>query len=133
MAGAVLGINPFDQPNVEAAKKAASRILNEGMPEIPPEAVGPILDQVRAGDYIAILAYIDAESSTIDGLQRARMALRDKYRVATTLGLGPQYLHSTGQLHKGGPARWAKRSVLGHLNEAFLHQHSGLFTGPLDP
>jgi hypothetical protein len=102
MAGAVLGINPFDQPDVEAAKQAAAKVLEEGMPSIPVEPVDAVLSTVKPGDYIAIQAFIDTESPDIDALQRVRMALRDKYRVATTVGVGPRYLHSTGQLHKGG-------------------------------
>ena len=102
MAGAVLGINPFDQPNVEAAKQAAAKVLEEGMPDIPVEPTESILATVKPGDYIAIQAFIDTESPDIAALQRARMALRDRYRVATTVGIGPRYLHSTGQLHKGG-------------------------------
>jgi hypothetical protein len=104
IAGIVLGINPFDQPDVEAAKAAAARVLSEGMPDIPIEPVGKALSSVRCGDYIAIQAYIDTRSSNIATLQKARMRLRDQYRVATTLGIGPRYLHSTGQLHKGGAA-----------------------------
>jgi hypothetical protein len=99
MAGAVLGINPFNQPDVEAAKHAAAKVLEEGMPSIP---VDSVLSTVKPGDYIAIQAFIDTESLDIDALQRVRMALRDKYRVATMVGVGPRYLHSTGQLHKGG-------------------------------
>jgi Phosphoglucose isomerase len=102
MAGTVLGINPFDQPNVEAAKAAAAKVLAEGMPDIPVEPVENMLSQVKPGDYIAIQAYIDTQSPDIETLQRVRMSLRDRYRVATTLGIGPRYLHSTGQLHKGG-------------------------------
>jgi transaldolase / glucose-6-phosphate isomerase len=102
MAGAVLGINPFDQPNVEAAKAAAAKVLAEGMPDIPVEPVENMLSQVKPGDYIAIQAYIDTQSPDIERLQKVRMSLRDRYRVATTLGIGPRYLHSTGQLHKGG-------------------------------
>jgi transaldolase / glucose-6-phosphate isomerase len=102
MAGAVLGINPFDQPDVEAAKQAAAKVLKEGMPDIPVEPPESVLATVKPGDYIAIQAFIDPESPDVDALQRARMALRDQYRVATTLGIGPRYLHSTGQLHKGG-------------------------------
>ena len=104
MAGIVLGINPFDQPNVEAAKAAAAKVLSEGMPDIPVEPVESVLSTVKAGDYIAIQAYIDTQSPNIPVLQKARMNLRDQYRVATTLGIGPRYLHSTGQLHKGGAA-----------------------------
>ncbi|MEM9681991.1 MAG: bifunctional transaldolase/phosoglucose isomerase [Pseudomonadota bacterium] len=102
IAGIVLGINPFDQPNVEAAKAAAAKVLDEGMPDIPVQPVESVLSTVKPGDYIAIQAYIDTQSPNIPTLQKTRMKLRDKYRVATTLGIGPRYLHSTGQLHKGG-------------------------------
>jgi hypothetical protein len=104
MAGIVLGINAFDQPNVEAAKAAAAKVLVEGMPDIPVEPVESVLSSVKPGDYIAIQAYIDTQSPNLPVLQTARMNLRDQYRVATTLGIGPRYLHSTGQLHKGGAA-----------------------------
>ena len=102
IAGKVLGINPFDQPNVEAAKKAAGQVLKDGIPELPVTAAQDALKLVKPGDYLAIQAYVKADSEHYAGLQRARMALRDKLGVATTLGLGPRYLHSTGQLHKGG-------------------------------
>jgi transaldolase/glucose-6-phosphate isomerase len=113
MAGAVLGINPFDQPNVEAAKQAAAKVLAEGMPKIPVEPAESVLATVKPGDYIAIQAFIDTESPDIAALQRARMALRDKYRVATTVGIGPRYLHSTGQLHKGGAANGVFLQIVG--------------------
>ena len=113
MAGVVLGINPFDQPDVEAAKRAATRVLEDGMPNIPVEPVEKVLSTVNPGDYIAIQAFIDTESPDIDALQRARMALRDRYRVATTLGIGPRYLHSTGQLHKGGPPSGVFLQIVG--------------------
>jgi transaldolase / glucose-6-phosphate isomerase len=103
MAGAVLGISPFDPPDVEAAKQAAAKVLEEGVPNIPVEPVEKVLSTVKPGDYIAIQAFIDTESPEIDAPQRARVALRDRYRLATTVGIGPRYLHSTGQLHKGGP------------------------------
>jgi hypothetical protein len=89
MAGAVLGISPFDQPDVEAAKQAAAKVLEEGVPNIPVEPVEKVLSTVKPGDYIAIQAFIDTESPEIDAPQRARMALRDRYRVATTVGIGP--------------------------------------------
>jgi transaldolase / glucose-6-phosphate isomerase len=113
MAGAVLGINPFDQPNVEAAKQAAAKVLADGMPNIPVESAESILAAVKPGDYVAIQAFIDTESPDIAALQRARMALRDKYRVATTVGIGPRYLHSTGQLHKGGAASGVFLQIVG--------------------
>ena len=102
LAGAVLGINPFDQPNVAEAKAATERVLKEGLRDIPTEPLAPLLDQLRPGDYLAIQAFVDPGSPVVERLQAARLALRDRYHVATTLGLGPRYLHSTGQLHKGG-------------------------------
>ncbi|MGH8127170.1 MAG: bifunctional transaldolase/phosoglucose isomerase [Gammaproteobacteria bacterium] len=102
IAGKVLDINPFDQPNVEAAKKAAGKVLEEGVPDLPVTAASEALKVVKPGDYVAIQAYVEADSKHYSDLQKARVALRDQLGVATTLGLGPRYLHSTGQLHKGG-------------------------------
>ncbi|EAR22686.1 bifunctional transaldolase/phosoglucose isomerase [Nitrococcus mobilis] len=104
IAGQVLRINPFDQPDVEAAKKAAGKMLAQGLPAIPAASAKQALAAVRPGDYLAIQAYVATDSEPYAQLQRARTALRDRLRVATTLGLGPRYLHSTGQLHKGGRA-----------------------------
>jgi transaldolase/glucose-6-phosphate isomerase len=99
----VLGINAFDQPNVQEAKDATKEILARGTVEDPGlDDLGVLLKEVRAGDYVAILAYIDRTSETEDLLQTTRMRIRDRYRVATTVGFGPRFLHSTGQLHKGG-------------------------------
>ena len=104
VAGHVLGINPFDQPNVQEAKDATKEILASGSVEDPGfDELGPLLEQVGEGDYVAILAYLDRTSETEDAIERARLAIRDRYRVATTTGFGPRFLHSTGQLHKGGP------------------------------
>jgi hypothetical protein len=58
---------------------------------------------VRPGDYVALLAFIAPDAPHDTALNAIRLAIRDKYRVATTVGYGPRYLHSTGQLHKGGP------------------------------
>jgi len=99
----VLGINAFDQPNVQEAKDATKEILASGAVEDPGlDELGVLLKEVASGDYVAILAYIDRTSETEDLLQTVRMAIRDRYRVATTVGFGPRFLHSTGQLHKGG-------------------------------
>ena len=104
ICGAVLGINPFDQPNVAEAKEATARVLaGESDTEVPVEPLAPLLEQVRPGDYLAIQAYVDPEAGVVDAIEDARTALRDRLRVATTVGLGPRFLHSTGQLHKGGP------------------------------
>jgi glucose-6-phosphate isomerase len=104
VAGHVLGINPFDQPNVQEAKDATTAILDGGAVDDPGlDALGPLLEEIGAGHYVAILAYLDRTPETEDALQRARVAIRDRSRAATTVGFGPRYLHSTGQLHKGGP------------------------------
>jgi glucose-6-phosphate isomerase len=104
VAGHVLSINPFDQPDVQSAKDAAARFLAE---EQPPEALTPSIESVLRGlgprDYIAVQAYLPREQDVRDRLQAARMRLRNRYRVATSVGFGPRYLHSTGQVHKGGP------------------------------
>jgi len=103
VASYVLGINAFDQPNVQEAKDATKEILASGTVEDPSlDDLGVLLKEVGAGDYVAILAYIDRTSETEDRLQTARVAIRDRYHVATTVGFGPRFLHSTGQLHKGG-------------------------------
>jgi glucose-6-phosphate isomerase len=104
IAGALLEINPFDQPNVAEAKEATAEILKAGLPkEEPLDDLEALFANVHRGDYIAIQAFIDPSEENADELQRARIELRDRFAVATTLGFGPRYLHSTGQLHKGGP------------------------------
>jgi glucose-6-phosphate isomerase len=103
VAGHVLGINAFDQPNVQEAKDATREILASGSVEDPgTDDLGALLKEVGAGDYVAILAYLDRTPETEEVLERARVAIRDRLRVATTTGFGPRFLHSTGQLHKGG-------------------------------
>src|SRR5438128_413115 len=117
VAGAILGINVFDQPNVQEAKDLTRKVLSEGNPPTVGEgirwagqqsatldaAVQSLLGQVRPGDYLALLAYIAPDEEHDRALNSIRLAIRDKHRVATTVGYGPRYLHSTGQLHKGGP------------------------------
>jgi glucose-6-phosphate isomerase len=108
VAGHVLGINAFDQPNVEEAKQATRAILaslQEGakLEEPDPGDAAGLLQGVAPDDYIAIQAYLDRTPETAAALQLDRLALRDRHRVATTVGFGPRFLHSTGQLHKGGP------------------------------
>lgn len=125
-AGAVLGINPFDEPNVQESKDITNRLLDEyrqtgGLPVPsstkasdavsvaggdPSELQDPFkwfLNQVRLGDYLAILAYNDTRPEINERLAEIRRLLRDRLGVATTLGHGPRYLHSIGQLYKGGP------------------------------
>jgi transaldolase/glucose-6-phosphate isomerase len=111
VAGHRLGIHPFDQPNVEAAKIVARTLVDAYLESgtLPPssrvaatpEAVRTLLDSNRPGDYVAIQAYLDPAPDTDRILSDFRVAIRDRYRLATTLGYGPRFLHSTGQLHKG--------------------------------
>jgi transaldolase / glucose-6-phosphate isomerase len=104
VAGHVLGIHPFDQPDVQAAKDRTGELLEKGeLPEEPPGDLDALLGSVRPGDYVAIQAFAAPTESMWGILEEARMRIRDGLRVATTLGFGPRYLHSTGQLHKGGP------------------------------
>jgi hypothetical protein len=101
VAGHVLGINPFDQPDVQAAKDKTSEVLAAGEPDVSSRgSVDELLAQAGNGDYIAIQAFIDpARERELEPLAaRAR-----ETGCVVTVGLGPRYLHSTGQLHKGGP------------------------------
>jgi transaldolase / glucose-6-phosphate isomerase len=101
VAGAILEINPFDQPNVQEAKDRTNALLAGGRFSVEPEgSVEELLAHARPGDYVAIQAFVDpAEEERLQPLvERAR-----KTGCVVTLGLGPRYLHSTGQLHKGGP------------------------------
>jgi RpiB/LacA/LacB family sugar-phosphate isomerase len=110
-AGVLLDINPFDEPNVAQAKEATNaalaRYLETGrLPEWPTERAGDLareLSQARAGDYVGLLAYLTPTDDTTAALQGLRLAARERTKLATTVGYGPRYLHSTGQLHKGGP------------------------------
>jgi transaldolase/glucose-6-phosphate isomerase len=138
IAGAVIGINPFDQPDVEASKIATRALTSEyektgTLPSETPffetdgvklyadaanasaitAAAGSSsslssvlkahLDRAGAGDYFALLAYVEMSSANESALQRARHRVRDAKGVATCLGFGPRFLHSTGQAYKGGP------------------------------
>jgi transaldolase / glucose-6-phosphate isomerase len=117
VAGAILGINVFDQPNVQEAKDLTRKVLGDGNPPTTGEgirwagqqgatleaAIQTLLGQIRKGDYVALLAFIAPDAEHDTALNAIRLAIRDKYQVATTVGYGPRYLHSTGQLHKGGP------------------------------
>lgn len=134
-AGHVLGIDPFDQPNVQESKENTGRLLagyiagGELVDELPegegrlaypvgdaelPAALRAFLARAAAGDYVALQAYVAPSRAVWDELQEARLALRDGTRLATTLGYGPRYLHSTGQYHKGGPERGLFLQIVGH-------------------
>lgn len=108
VAGFLLGINPFDQPNVQEAKDRTNEILSgkaaSAAGSAPsPASPGDLVDSIRPGDYFAITAYIPSTPENEERLARIRLPVRDGKRVATTVGFGPRFLHSTGQFHKGGP------------------------------
>lgn len=131
VAGTLLGINTFDQPDVEASKIATKKLTTEyeatgslpaeapvfeqdGIKLFPAGTLVPAeqsldgylkahLDRLHAGDYFGLLAYIEMTAEHDEILQKIRMAIRDKKKVATCLGFGPRFLHSTGQAYKGGP------------------------------
>ena len=113
VAGALLGINPFDQPDVAAAKAAANEILSRGGDLPPIEDPAPVLASVVPGDYIALLGFVDPDGADVRLLERAAQRLRERFEVPVTVGVGPRYLHSTGQLHKGGPDQGAFLLVVG--------------------
>ena len=136
VAGAIMGINPFDQPDVEASKIKTRELtsafeksgaLPAETPALSTSAADIYTDaanakalraagagnsveswlrahfaRLRAGDYVALLAYIARDDANAAPLQKLRLALRDRRRVATCLGFGPRFLHSTGQAYKGG-------------------------------
>jgi hypothetical protein len=113
LVGALLGIQPFDQPDVAAAKAATNRVLEDGPPSVDDTPLDDLLARVSPGDYLAIQAFVDPGSAVVADIERARVALRDRLGVATTVGLGPRFLHSTGQLHKGGPESGVFLQVVG--------------------
>jgi transaldolase/glucose-6-phosphate isomerase len=116
VAGSILAINPFDQPDVQAAKDKTSALLSQGtVPQPGPEgSVDDVLEQAEPPQYIAIQAFIDPErEGELDPLVlRAR-----ETGCVVTKGLGPRYLHSTGQLHKGGPDTVLAIQVVDDLGE----------------
>jgi transaldolase/glucose-6-phosphate isomerase len=127
VAGSVLGINPFDQPNVQESKDNTNRLLETVrktgiLPAEDPdltegalslyasnaaanvaETLGQFFGQAQPGNYVAIMAYLTETPAITAALQAIRLRLRDTLHVATTVGYGPRFLHSTGQYHKGGP------------------------------
>jgi transaldolase/glucose-6-phosphate isomerase len=103
VAGWVLEINPFDQPNVQEAKDATQRVLKEGAAEIDTGDLDALLSGLAPPRYLAIMAYVPYSEDTEAAVARLREQVISERHVATTFGYGPRFLHSTGQLHKGGP------------------------------
>jgi transaldolase/glucose-6-phosphate isomerase len=107
VAGWVLGINPFDQPNVQEAKDNTNRVLLEGARELDPGNLDALLDGIEPPRYVAIMGYLPYSAETDAAVARLRARIVSEHGVATTFGYGPRFLHSTGQLHKGGPPNGA--------------------------
>ena len=133
-AGSIIGIDAFDQPNVQESKDNTKRLLaeytqngkfSEPLPKLTTSdaaimplagssqialgadldsAIAAIAAQIRPGDYVALNAYVAMTPEHVAFFRAMRTKIRDAFRVATTVGFGPRFLHSTGQLHKGGPA-----------------------------
>ncbi|MFC1939742.1 glucose-6-phosphate isomerase [Chloroflexota bacterium] len=110
VAGAILGIHPFDQPNVQEAKDATEKLLQKyvksgHLPQA--ETTGYLADLMgkakKKDRYLAIMAYVVQTPEIDAALADLRRKVLERYHTATTLGYGPRFLHSTGQLHKGGP------------------------------
>jgi transaldolase/glucose-6-phosphate isomerase len=111
VAGYVLVINPFDQPDVEAAKvqargvveayRSAGKLPQSNTSKISAKQLADFLTGSKSGDYIALQAYLAPSDELTAALTGLRAKLSEKYGLATTLGYGPRFLHSTGQLHKG--------------------------------
>jgi hypothetical protein len=143
IAGERIGIQPFNQPNVEAAKvlarhmiaayqeegrlpMQASALESDGITVYgdikkagsPGEALNAFLEGAQAGAYIALQAYVTPNAETEEALEALRARLRERTCRATTLGYGPRFLHSTGQLHKGGkPNGWFLQLVREHPDD----------------
>ncbi len=142
-AGSILGINAFDQPNVQESKDNTKALLAQyeakgSIDEPAPNVEGPAFDitylsgtkdfagahrdvgalaavfkQLVPGDYVAICAYIARNPAHIETLDKLRLMIRNASDVATTVGFGPRFLHSTGQLHKGGPNSAVMLQIVG--------------------
>jgi glucose-6-phosphate isomerase len=110
IAGSIICINPFDQPNVQAAKDMTESVLAQyktsgKLPDMEEaDSIGQLLAMAGPGYYLAIMAYVTQSPEVEQALDDLRRRVTEKYGIATTMGYGPRFLHSTGQLHKGGPA-----------------------------
>ncbi len=105
VAGVYLEINPFDQPDVQAAKDKTKEVLAAGEePDVEPEgSVDTLLAQAQEGDYVCVQAFVEPNAENDRRLADLVGSLRSRSGLVVTHGYGPRYLHSTGQLHKGGP------------------------------
>ncbi|HSJ36015.1 MAG TPA: glucose-6-phosphate isomerase [Acidimicrobiia bacterium] len=128
-AGEVLGVHPFNQPDVERAKQLTRAAMSgEGADDVvaPVPVAGDtfrvrlerFLDQIRPGDYLSLQAYLAPAPDVDAAAGRFRRLVGERHQCATTFGYGPRFLHSTGQLHKGGPPTGVFVQVVGRSEEA---------------
>jgi len=117
VAGWALGINPFDQPNVQEAKDNTKRVLDEGSPELEDGDLDALLGGLAPPRYLAIMAYVPYSGAVESAAARRRERAVREHHVATTFGYGPRFLHSTGQFHKGGPSVGAFLQVVDEPEE----------------
>jgi transaldolase/glucose-6-phosphate isomerase len=140
----ILGVNAFDQPNVEDAKsRAKARIaayqesgqLEEGE-FVPLKEAQPVLEEFlkssKDGDYIAILGFLPRTGEMTTALQELQVVIRNRTKCAVTVGFGPRYLHSTGQLHKGGPNKCLSLQITADPVEDIEIPTKGMSFGTLE-
>ncbi len=111
--GARLGVDPFDQPDVAAAKSATTEALRSGAGPGPAEPFAALAEDLAGARYLAVLAYVDPAGPLVRDLEERCRGLARTLDLPVTFGVGPRYLHSTGQLHKGGPAGGVHALVVG--------------------
>ena len=143
-AGAILGINPFDQPDVQLAKDMAKKAMAGGTNSVDDTKTIPVNDgkklkkgldawlkKARPGDYLAIQAFLPPTGHATEALQGLRAALQKRSRLPTTTGYGPRFLHSTGQLHKGGPNSGLFMQLVGDVRDELEVPGAGYTFGKL--
>ena len=119
VAGSVIGVNPFNHPNVEASKKATQIALanfkeNGALPKIATITnIFQLLQSSVSGGYLSIMAYLDDTPALCYALSNLQDVLINKRKITSTVGFGPSFLHSTGQMHKGGPDKGVFLQLLG--------------------
>ena len=164
IAGSIIGVNPFDQPDVEASKVKTRALMQHPETARHPDAqlfqkdgisvfasgetarilsgigrnslagfLGGLLSTAKADDYCALLAYLDPAHDVMDALRRMRVDIRDRKKIATCVGIGPRFLHSTGQAYKGGPNTGIFIQITGeHDQDLAVPGHSYSFGVVLD-
>jgi transaldolase/glucose-6-phosphate isomerase len=161
VAGRVLGVNPFDQPDVQRAKESTAKLLAEydrsGELPQPPEVwskagvqlfsessavssfegglvkvIETILASLSPGAPLVVLGYLNPNQGLKAGLERMRRSVRDDLGLVSTFGFGPRYLHSTGQYHKGGPSRGAFILLARQVKKDELISHERASFGVLE-